>query len=110
MLHAQAALAVHDGDTKTAKDILTGNCFPTYGNDRVKLINLWLECFLKEEQKKKGRNLTLLETVHVRRRLGCDGDMSSVEHATASRFNADGTFVSEPSSCTNGPPNLGYPY
>ena len=64
----------------------------------------------KEEQKKKGRNLTLLETVHVRRRLGCDGDMSSVEHATASRFNADGTFVSEPSSCTNGPPNLGYPY
>jgi hypothetical protein len=98
VLHAHAALLVKGPtpNTTKAKQILSTHCFPTYGHDRALLINLWLECFLMEERAKFGRNLTLLETVHVRRRVGCDGDMSSVDKSS--------------SACHNGPPNLGYPY
>jgi hypothetical protein len=96
VLHARAALAVERGDYKTALPILRGNCFPTYGNMRSYLIDLWYQAqVLKEVDAKGGASLTTVETLRLRKRLRCDGD---------------NTGQKIDSKCVNGPPNLGYAY
>lgn len=97
LLHARASLALQpDGlGWKVAENILTTNCFPTYGSERAALINLWWEAKLREAEESKGASLTKLETVHLRRKLGCDGDST-------------GTTIDSP--CTRGPKNLGLAY
>eukprot|EP00947_MAST-08B_sp_MAST-8B-sp1_P005888 g5888.t1 len=96
VLHAQAALDVHNKDYEAAIKILTSECFPTYGSERQALINLWWDSKLMEAVAENGGNeLTMLQTIHLRRKLGCDGDTTS-------------TTVT--SDCTRGPPNLGLRY
>jgi len=149
VLHAQAALALHQGETKAVQAIITGaiprgfgagagsecthmnrshpgccasnhalrpvaaehclhtfqlthpasfvagHCFPSYGSDRGKLIAMWEESYMMEEEIKLGRKLTLLDQVLVRRRLGCVGDSSGQGGG---------------GHCNRGPPNIGYPY
>ena len=96
VLHATAAVHVHDGDWKSAETILISHCFPTYGSERSALIDLWWDCKLMEAVSKNGGlNLTKLETIQLRRKIGCDGD------STSSTVN---------SKCTRGPPNLGLQY
>lgn len=95
-LHAQAALAVHKGDFATALPILRGNCFPTYGNERKALIQLWHRAQeMKTVAAKGGIPLTIREKLALRRRLRCSGD------STTSTLD---------SACICGPPNLGYAY
>ena len=63
VLHAKAALAVHDAEEAMAKNpkgavelaheaisILTSNCFPTYGTMRSQLLNLWLRAQVLKER------------------------------------------------------------
>ena len=96
VLHARAALAIELGDHATGLSILTRNCFPTYGSVRSMLIDLWWRAKLMEAVKaNNGKNLTRLQTVHLRRQLGCDGDSTS-------------STILDP--CTRGPPNLGLRY
>lgn len=93
MLHATAMLAVQDGNAESAQEIIKGHCFATYGGDRMKLIELWEESFYIQEAVKLSRNLTALDKLKVRKRIGCIGD---------------GSF--KDSGCNRGPPNIGYPY
>ena len=119
VLHARAALAVHRGDHKEALSVLTSHCFPTYGSLRSMLIQLWWQAKTMEavevattvcspelgaslrvteapnRKANGGVNLTKLETVHLRRKLGCDGDSTS-----------SGPY----DDCIRGPPNLGLQY
>ena len=99
VLHARAALALQPSakgySWRVAEDILTGNCFPTYGSERSALIRLWWDAKVMEAEEAKGSGLSKLETVHLRRKLGCDGDET-------------GTSLVSP--CTRGPPNLGLQY
>eukprot|EP00948_MAST-09A_sp_MAST-9A-sp1_P004201 g4201.t1 len=95
VLHGKAVLAMEDGDFETAQKILSSNCFPTYGSERPKLINLWFQSKVAEEENRLARNLTKMEMIMFRRRYGCDGD------------DATRTVSSD---CYRGAPNLGYPY
>ena len=90
-----AALAVNKGDFKTALPILRGNCFPTYGSLRSRLIDLWYTANVQKETAAKGAPLDRGEKLALRRRLRCDGD--------SSHGSLDGP-------CICGPPNLGYAY
>jgi len=93
VLHAQTSLALEENDPALAQSIIKSHCFPTYGGDRMKLIELWERSFMMQEEAIKGRNLTYYEQVLVRRRIGCMGDASDSQN-----------------SCNRGPPNIGYPY
>eukprot|EP00940_MAST-03C_sp_MAST-3C-sp2_P003225 g3225.t1 len=95
VLHARASLAVHDHDFETAITILGSHCFPTYGALRQQLIELWHAAQLQRATKEKGRNLTRMELLSLRRRFRCYGDST------------DAT-LKDP--CVCGPPNLGYKY
>ena len=111
VLHARAALAVHDGELRgslsgayaEAIDILSSHCFPTYGIDRRLLLNLWLRAQAQRESAELygGRNLTRRELVRLKRKINCDGTSSTMV-----------TPSGDPKTqqCLNGPPNLGYPY
>ena len=126
MLHARAALAVHDGEAALANltgvvsadavalvaakgnataaiDLLTGSCYPTYGNMRSKLLNLWLRAQVLKERytAKGGQPLTRRELIRLKKRIGCDG-----YSGTASTPSGDPTDQ----TCKVGPPNIGYPY
>ena len=115
VLHATAALAVHDAEVdmetspelamqkaKKAIEILTSNCFPTYGSMRSKLLNLWLRAqVLKERHSLGGRPLSRRELIRLKKRIGCDGDSG-----TSTTPSADVTSQ----VCLNGPPNLGWAY
>jgi hypothetical protein len=94
-LHVRAALAVHNGDFKTALPILRGNCFPTYGSLRSELIDLWFQANVQKEEAAKGESLARGEILALRKRLRCDGDSSH------------GALYGK---CICGPPNLGYAY
>ena len=94
-LHATAALALYDKDYQTTLNIVTTNCFPTYGSARQDLINLHFDAQLMKAEDAKGSPLTRLEIVHLRRRFHCDGDNTQLTYS---------------SSCINGPPNLGSAY
>ena len=96
LLHAQACIANQNKDYDTAIKILTKNCFPTYGSLRNALIQLWFEANVIKAETKKGSSLSVLETVHLRRELGCGGDSE--------------TTLSYKNNCIRGPPNLGYAY
>eukprot|EP00944_MAST-04C_sp_MAST-4C-sp1_P004738 g4738.t1 len=96
LLHAQACVAIQENNYTSAIAILTSNCFPTYGSLRNDLIQLWYEANLKKAEAEKGSPLSTLETVHLRRDLGCGGD-----HETTINLNQN---------CIRGPPNLGYAY
>eukprot|EP00040_Diaphanoeca_grandis_P023668 m.129101 g.129101 ORF g.129101 m.129101 type:complete len:792 (+) comp29375_c0_seq12:86-2461(+) len=93
VLHARIALAIEEDEPDVAQAIIKGHCFPTYGGDRNKLIALWEQSFMMQEEKKQGRPLTYFEQVLVRRRIGCIGD---------------GSYY--PNKCNRGPPNIGYAY
>ena len=96
VLHSRAALAVQRGNYSASLLILTSECFPTYASERAALIDLWWESKVMEAvDQNKGIPLTKLETIHLRRKLGCDGD------TTSSRLL---------DKCTRGPPNLGLRY
>lgn len=96
VLHARAALDIYNNEWKSAEAILTENCFPTYGSERSALIQLWWQAKQMEAvEKKGGKPLTKLETIHLRRKLGCDGDSTSTNIH---------------SKCTRGSPNLGLEY
>ena len=92
VLDAESQLAVQDGDWDKALKIITSNCFPTYAEYRRTLIATWWQALLLREQHKLGRPLSILETVHLRRRVGCDGDHSGLTYE---------------SPCKRGPPNIG---
>ena len=95
-LHARAALAVERGEHADAIAILRHNCFPTFGNLRKELIQLWYAAQLqKAVAAKGGAPLDVREKLALRKRLRCDGDR------TVGKL--DGP-------CVNGPPNLGYAY
>ena len=95
-LHCKAALAMHDGDHEACIAVLTSHCFPTYGSARSVLIAMWGEAMMaRAVEANGGKPLTVLEAVHYRREIGCDGD------ATGSSWK---------SPCIRGPPNLGYAY
>ena len=66
-----------------------------YAEYRRTLIATWWQALLLREQHKLGRPLSILETVHLRRRVGCDGDHSGLTYE---------------SPCKRGPPNIGYHY
>ena len=51
------------GDPTAAQHIISSNCFPTYGSDRGKLIEMWETSHMLQEEKVKGRPLTLYEQV-----------------------------------------------
>ena len=97
VLHARAAIAVQNKDYESAMEILSSNCFPTYGSLRALLIDLWYDAHvIKAVKENGGKNLTILQTVHLRREMGCDGDAI--------------TTTNYKSKCIRGPPNLGYKY
>ena len=93
VLHAYAMLAIQRKDFKTAQKIVSSNCFPTYGGDRMKLVEIWEASHMQEKEAELGRTLTYFEQVQVRRHIGCIGD---------------GSFST--THCNRGPPNIGYPY
>jgi hypothetical protein len=96
VLHSRAALHIYNAEWKQAEEILANNCFPTYGSERSALIQLWWQAkILQAVEENGGKALTKLETIHLRRKLGCDGDST-------------GTNIN--SKCTRGPPNLGLQY
>eukprot|EP00939_MAST-03C_sp_MAST-3C-sp1_P000462 g462.t1 len=95
VLHAQAALAVHNGDFEAAIRILRDNCFPTYGALRQMLIELWHEAQLQKAVKNKGSALSKAELINLRREFRCYGDSTE-------------STLKDPCIC--GPPNLGYAY
>lgn len=97
VLHARAGLAVHMGDYATALPILKGNCFPTYGSERQKLIQLWFEANLLKAtaEDNAGAPLSPKQKLRLRKKFRCDGDH------TDRRLN---------DACLCGPPNLGYAY
>lgn len=105
VLHARIWLAVQRKDHKTATTMIRSHCFPTYGSDRTKLLQLWLEANLLAEAESLGRELTLIDRVKVRRRLGCAGDSDTA----GDRTTAEGKGEPD-TSCIRGPPNIGYPY
>ena len=90
-------------DVFAAIDVLTSSCFPTYGNMRSKLLNLWLRAQVLKERHAAtaGRPLTRRELIRLKKRIGCDG-----YSGTASTPSGDPTEQ----SCKVGPPNIGYPY
>lgn len=96
VLHARVWLAVQNNFYAEAITILRSHCFPTYGDDRKVLLQLWLNAHLLAEQASLKRNLTLTDVVRVRRRLGCAGDSDTMNAASG--------------MCNRGPPNIGYPY
>ena len=94
---AAAGLAVHEGDYAAAMPILRGHCFPTYGSERAKLIDLWYQANVLKERAAKpaGAELSTHEVLALRKRLRCDGDETNRKMTDA---------------CICGPPNLGYAY
>jgi hypothetical protein len=96
VLHAQIWLAVQRGMFTDAIALIRGHCFPTYGNDRAKILQLWLQAHLQAATEKLGRNLTRMDIVRVRRQLGCAGDSDTMTEGSG--------------ECNRGPPNIGYPY
>ena len=99
LLDAQMGLLLHKGkeaDLDKLLKIVTRHCFPTYAGARGRLVNYWYQALLKKAEIKKRGKLTRLETVHLRRRIGCDGD-----HLSTLEFDAP---------CTRGPPNIGLAY
>ena len=62
---------------------------------RKTLIATWWKALLLREESKLGRPLSILETVHLRRKVGCDGDHSGLTYDAP---------------CVRGPPNIGYHY
>eukprot|EP00940_MAST-03C_sp_MAST-3C-sp2_P003040 g3040.t1 len=96
VLHALAALHVHDGNFMSAKKILRANCFPTYGSERSALIELWWSALVLEaEASKDGTPLTKRELLALQRKYRCHGDSAT-------------STLNDP--CILGPPNLGYAY
>ena len=61
---------------------------------------IWWEANLAIEQTKLKRPLSRMETIKLRRKLGCDGEDAST-HVLA-HWGSD--------TCVVGPPNIGYPY
>ena len=106
---AQANLAVHfSKDPHKGIAIIRRNCFPTFSNQRGDVNTVWWAANVAIEEKRLGHPMSKMETIRLRRKLGCDGDLLS-------------TTVSPPSggphassgkggSCVVGPPNIGYPY
>ena len=96
VLHARAGLAVHRKDHATALPLLREHCFPTYGGERSKLIQLWFEAqTLKAIDANGGTPLTTAQQLALRKRFRCDGDRTTQKLDSA---------------CVCGPPNLGYAY
>eukprot|EP01079_Euglenida_sp_SAG-EU17-18_P004845 gene4845-879_t len=95
VLDSRASLAVHLGDYTEALTIISTHCFPTYGGERSRLLALWWEAHKQMAAAKAGRDLTNMELVHLRRKIGCDGDSHTMN-------------INQP--CIRGPPNIGYAY
>jgi len=95
ILDAKASLLVHDGVYEPALKLLSTNCFPTYGHDRQRVIDLWYEAHLQMEAARLNRTLTRKDVVQLRKKIGCDGDK---------------TVLSWKDKCQRGPPNLGLAY
>eukprot|EP01062_Namystynia_karyoxenos_P073074 TRINITY_DN69916_c0_g1_i1.p1 TRINITY_DN69916_c0_g1~~TRINITY_DN69916_c0_g1_i1.p1 ORF type:complete len:812 (+),score=297.14 TRINITY_DN69916_c0_g1_i1:83-2437(+) len=95
VLDAQATLMIHDGDYESAFKLITTHCFPTYGRDRTRIIALWYQAHQQMEAVRLGRNLTRMDTVRLRRKIGCDGDSTTRDWQ---------------SPCLRGPPNIGIAY
>ena len=95
VLDAHASLYVHDAAYEKALQLLSSNCFPTYSSDRSRLIHLWYQAHLQMEEARLGRALTRIDTVRLRRKIGCDGDQ---------------TVTTWKGQCSRGPPNLGTAY
>ena len=66
VISATASVALYHHDYSSVYKILTSNCFPTYGSDRSKLIDIWFQAHYDEEAQNLNRPLTILEAHEVR--------------------------------------------
>ena len=68
ILSAQVSVAIYQKDYSRAIEILSSNCFPTYGADRATLIDLWNRAHYDQEAEKLGHSLSIFEAHQVRMR------------------------------------------
>ena len=75
---AQANLAVHfSKDPHKGIAIIRRNCFPTFSNQRGDVNTVWWAANVAIEEKRLGHPMSKMETIRLRRKLGCDGDLLS---------------------------------
>lgn len=106
---AQANLAVHfSRDPHKGIAIIRRNCFPTFSNQRGDVNTVWWMANVAIEETRLGHKMSKMETVRLRRRLGCDGDQVSTHVVSPSGSSQAKSINGD--TCPVGPPNIGYPY
>lgn len=75
VISAKASIALYHKDYASVYKILTSNCFPTYGSDRSKLIDIWFNAHYEEEEQTLKRSLTILEAHQVRMKYPVPGNI-----------------------------------
>lgn len=102
VLLARANLELHfKKDPHACIATIRSQCFPTFSNQRGDVNAVWWAANLAIESARLGHPLSKMETVRLRRNLGCDGEDAST-HVAAKAPLKD--------TCVVGPPNIGYPY
>jgi hypothetical protein len=112
-LDAKASLLISKREYNTAIDVLTSHCFASYLGERTSLIGKWYHAKYMLEVERLGRNLTRIDTVRFKKRIGCySGDDTTVFTAKSDAktgLNMDWALEwwAGEGPCDRGPPNLG---
>lgn len=110
---AKASLLISKGEYRAAITLLTSHCFASYLGERPSLISKWYHAVNELEVQRLGHNMTRIEAVRFKRRIGCfSGDDSTVFTAKSdpsTGLNADWALEwwQGKGPCNRGPPNLG---
>ena len=112
-LDARASLLISNGEYRAAIGVLTSHCFASYLDERPALINKWYHAAYQLETRRVGHNMTRIDTVRFKKRIGClSGDDSTLFTAQSdpqTGLNTDWALAwwQGEGPCNRGPPNLG---
>ena len=110
--HAEAAIALDAGDFNRTMGIIRAGCWPTYADDREQLNQLWWHANIQRECSRLNVSgapkctLSMMQTIKLKRRMGCDGYAESTLGPSVSGYH----YGMLADSCFVGPPNVGYAY
>lgn len=114
---ALAHVTLRDGGNGASNKtiaILTQNCWPTFSNERRSLNALWWAAsYGNAVIANGGRELSKMDRIRLRRKIGCDGELLSTYVAGMGSQGQNGVMEPAkygPEDCAVGPPNVGYPY
>ena len=112
-LDARASLLISKGEYRAAIGVLKSHCFASYLDERPALINKWYHAVYQLETRRVGHNMTRIDVVRFKKRIGClSGDDSTLFTAQSdpqTGLNTDWALAwwQGEGPCNRGPPNLG---